>query len=89
MGSDQMLPLSDHAKFEMRRRGITEDEVGVTFHQPQQKIKLEGGREIWQNKVEAEGKAYVIRVILEVDPRTRIITVYKSSKVKKYWRIES
>lgn len=80
-----MLPLTRHARFEMVKRSITEDEVKNILEHPQQKIRVDENREIWQNKVEEKGKIYVIRVVIEMGP-LRVITVYKSSKVKKYWR---
>ena len=47
---------------------------------------LERGREIWQNRILVEGKEHVLRLVVEVEPELKIVTVYKSSKVKKYWR---
>lgn len=83
-----MVPLSNHAKFEMQRRGVSEAEVEAVFREPGQKIKLASGREIWQNKIEKEGKVYVVRIIVETVPTMKIVTIYRSSKVKKYWRLE-
>lgn len=81
-----VLPLSDHAKFEMERREIPEKAVEMVFEGPEQKIMLTSGREIWQNKIIMEGKEYVLRLIMETQPELKIITVYRSSKIKKYWR---
>ena len=84
-----MLPFTDHALFEMKRRGISEKEVEKVFQQPEQKIELEGDREIWQTKVVLDSKTWVIRIVVELKPRVAIVTVYKSSKVKKYWRADA
>lgn len=83
-----MLPLTEHARFEMKRRGISEQEVEAVLEKPGQKIKLVGGREIWQNKIHTEGREYVLRVVLEVKPEPLVVTVYRTSKVDKYWREE-
>ena len=80
------LPLTEHAWFEMHRRGISKLEIEKVFKHPEQKIKMAGIREIWQNKFAQNGKEYVLRIVVELMPKTRVITVYKSSKVKKYWR---
>ena len=73
----------------MKRRGISEKEVEKVFQQPEQKIELEGDREIWQTKVVLDSKTWVIRIVVELKPRVAIVTVYKSSKVKKYWRADA
>ncbi|MBI4223602.1 MAG: DUF4258 domain-containing protein [Deltaproteobacteria bacterium] len=81
-----MLPLSEHARFEMRRRGIPESIVQQVLEKPEQKIRLARGREIWQNRVKMEDREYVVRLVLELNPEIKIITVYRSSKINKYWR---
>ena len=83
-----MLPLSNHARYEMQKRDISEIMVESVFLQPVQKIIVSKDRQIWQNKIEIEGKAYIMRLVVEINPAVKIITVYKSSKVDKYWRIE-
>ena len=84
-----VLPLSAHAIFEIERRGISKEEVEQVFNNPEQKIKVSNRREIWQNKIEVVGVVYVLRVIVDLEPELRIVTVYRSSKVKKYWRDNS
>ena len=81
-----MLPLSPHAEFEMKRRGISREAVEEVFHHPEQKIELAGAREIWQNKSGIAGKIYVVRLVVQRSPELKIVTVYKSSKIKKYWK---
>lgn len=84
-----MLPLTQHAIWEMQKRGITEEEVTQVFEQPEQKIGVSFNREIWQNIIELRGKKYVLRIVVELSPSVKIITVYKSSKVSKYWKGQS
>ncbi|MBI2346706.1 MAG: DUF4258 domain-containing protein [Deltaproteobacteria bacterium] len=83
-----ILPLSDHARFEMQRRRISEQDIERVWTQPEQKIVLARGRAIWQNKITDGGKVYILRLVIETAPTMRIITLYRSSKVKKYWREE-
>lgn len=80
------LPLTDHAEFEIGRRNIKIQDVKQVFEKPQQKIILENDREIWQNKVSDGGRDYVLRLVLDTKPVLKIVTVYRSSKIDKYWR---
>jgi len=73
----------------MQRRGISEDEIKEVYLHPVQKIKLVGGREIWQNQIERDGKVYVLRIVVGIKPNLSIVTVYRSSNVKKYWMEET
>ncbi len=81
-----MLPLSTHAITAMKRRQIPEHVVMMIYEHPTQKIPLANGREIWQNTVCMDGKEYVVRLIVEPEPTPTIVTVYRSSKIEKYWR---
>ncbi len=83
-----MLPFSDHAKFEMKRRGLSETQIQEVYEYPQQKIKLANDREIWQNKLQMDGEDYIVRIVMELKPQLMIVTVYRSSKIKKYWRVD-
>lgn len=80
------LPLSHHARFEMRRRGISEEEVRTVHDHPTQRIQLAGTREAWQNKIVFEGREYVLRLIVDIAKDDTIVTVYRTSKIGKYWR---
>jgi hypothetical protein len=62
MMDPQSHEISDHAKFQMKRRGISENE---------------------------EIKHYLVRVV--VDSRAeppKVVTVYRTSRIEKYWREE-
>lgn len=82
------MRITQHALEEMQRRQISEQEVMVVCERPEQKIKLANAREIWQNKVVIERKTFVLRVVVDVE-ESKVITAYRSSKVKKYWREET
>jgi Domain of unknown function (DUF4258) len=83
--------LSKHAKEQMETRGISEVQVWEVVQNPEQSIKHDDEKIILQSRVTLdEGKNYLIRVFINVmkEPNL-IITVYKTSKIKKYWKNES
>ncbi len=79
--------LTPHARFEMRRRGIDEEVVRQVMARPEQHFNLRPGRAVRQSRMEMEGKTYLVRVVVDVD-RTpaAVVTVYRTSKISKYWR---
>ncbi|MDR7415263.1 MAG: hypothetical protein QN200_02200 [Armatimonadota bacterium] len=54
---------------------------------PEQTFDLRPGRSVRQSRMELGGKVYLVRVIVDVD-RTpaEMVTVYRTSKISKYWR---
>lgn len=82
--------LTAHAKMEMQRRGIPEETVKFVLGEPEQRSSLRSGREVLQSRVAMAGKLYLVRVIVEVDRApAEVVTVYRTSKISKYWRTES
>jgi len=80
--------LTDHARFEMNRRQISEAEVTLVLNSPQQIVTVREGRKIYQSKLEMEEppKVYLIRVIVDIDRSPpEVVTVYRTSKIAKYW----
>ncbi len=80
--------IKEHAGFEAERRGIAEEFIKFVVKNPQQKLPSKKGRVIVQNKYydQAEKKEMLIRVIgIETSERFDVITVYKTSKISKYW----
>ncbi|MBI2471613.1 MAG: hypothetical protein HYV59_10290 [Planctomycetes bacterium] len=80
--------LSGHAVFEAKRRDIEEDLIRTMVMQPQQKISSKKGRVIIQGKYydQFENKEMLLRIIgKETLDNFEVITVYKTSKFKKYW----
>ena len=56
---------------------------------PEQVIPVRPGREIRQSKaiVPPGGSEYLVRVVVDVALNTaEIVTAYRTSKIKKYWR---
>jgi mRNA-degrading endonuclease RelE of RelBE toxin-antitoxin system len=81
--------FSRHAQTEMERRKISVDLVESVLDNPQQVISEKEGRKAYQSKIDVGGRAFLLRVIVvdDVEPVV-VITVYKTSKIDKYWRAE-
>ena len=83
--------ITNHAGFEARRRNIKEDFVKYVILNAQQKLYYGDRRVIVQNRYhdEIEGKEMLIRVIgIEIEEVFRVATVYKTSRIEKYWKKE-
>jgi hypothetical protein len=80
--------FSAHALQEMERRRIPRQLVEGLLENPQQVLPGKNERQIYQACCEFEGgKIYLLRVIIDSnrDPPL-VITVYRTSKIEKYWR---
>lgn len=83
------IPLSAHARRQARRRGIPTDVAEHVASMPEQVVPVRPGREARQRREldPASGRLYLVRVIVDVDGSdTEVVTVYRMSKVAKYWR---
>lgn len=87
--SGKPFVLSEHARWRAERRGIDEATVFEVAAAPEQVAPVRPGREIRQSRREdpALGKRYLVRVVIDTETEVdRVITVYRSSKLDKYWR---
>ena len=66
--------LTAHAQEEMTRRQISKDDVANVLAAPEQVVSVRQGREVYQSRVEAG------------EP-PEVVTVYRTSKITKYWRV--
>lgn len=81
--------LSDHALMEMERRNITQESVREILAAPEQVEMVREGRSIYQAIIKLGDplKPYVLRVFIDIDrDPPRVVTVYRTSKIDKYWR---
>ncbi|MGQ9553035.1 MAG: DUF4258 domain-containing protein [Anaerolineae bacterium] len=81
--------VTEHARLEMSRRGITEAQVDAVLRHPEQSWEVRPGRLVLQSRLtsEASSKIYLLRLFLDVDREPpEVVTVYRTSKVSKYWR---
>ena len=75
-----------HARFELARRGISEDLVRRVLAAPEQRLIVRPGRAILQSRTMIEGRMYLVRVVVDVDRQpAEVVTVYRTSKVARYW----
>lgn len=82
--------LTDHARFEMARRGISENEIAQVLSAPEQSEPVRPGRAVYQSRVAkgASRKTFLLRVFVDVDRQPpEVVTVYLTSRIRKYWRV--
>ncbi|HYT92566.1 MAG TPA: DUF4258 domain-containing protein [Gemmataceae bacterium] len=80
---------SRHALEEMARRGISQAQADDVLANPQQIVDTPDGKKAYQSQVDfGSGRLFLLRVIVaeDVDPNL-VVTVYRTSKLSKYWRI--
>jgi hypothetical protein len=81
--------LTDHAREEMTRRQISEEDVAAVLNNPEQIDAVRVGRVTYQARVQSGDppKTYLLRVFVDTDRQpVAVVTVYRTSKVSKYWR---
>lgn len=80
--------LIPHAETEMIRRQLPREMVVQTIEHPDQVVPASGGRVIHQSIFRfADGRRFLIRAVVEKrDDELFGITVYRTSKIDKYWR---
>jgi len=83
----QEYRLTDRARFQMERRGIEKSEIEKVLRAPEQAEVARPGRVVYQSRFEQQDHLYLIRVVVDVarEP-AEVVTVYRTSKIKKYWR---
>ena len=73
----------------MQRRGIPLSLVESVLNNPQQIVSEREGRKAYQAQIDhnfGDSQVFLVRIIVadDVDPAV-IITVYRTSKINKYW----
>ena len=87
-----MYRLTDHARLEMTRRQISPAEVASVLAAPEHTECMREGRTVYHSRIELgePGKTYLLRAVVDIDRQPpEVVTVYRSSKVQKYWRSEA
>ena len=80
--------LSRHAENEVTERRIPQTALQAVLESPQQVVPAHGGLLAYQSQFELRpGKMYLVRAIVaeDSDPPV-VVTVYRTSKIAKYWR---
>ena len=76
----------------MGRRQISEADVKQVLLAPEQTELVRAGRKVYQSRIEVGelSTTYLLRVFVDIDRRPpEVVTVYRTSKVEKYWRTHS
>jgi hypothetical protein len=74
--------FSPHAVEEMQEREIPIQVMMIVLNQPDEITPERKNRSAYQAEVEINGKLYIVRAIVESDGT--VVTIYRTSKVKKY-----
>jgi len=78
--------ISEHALFEMRRRGNGRAEVLRTIRNPGQVVPSVKGRDIYQDLI-GRNRRLLLRVVVKEDADAyHVVTAYQTSQIAKYWR---
>jgi hypothetical protein len=89
--SIRFFVFTDHARFEMARRGLIDEMVRAVLERPEQRWELRPGRHVLQSRIPMgePPKKYIVRVLVDVDEEPpAVVTAYRTSKMSKYWRQE-
>lgn len=79
------IRITGHAHFEMKRRGIAKADVLEAIRNPGQVVPSVKGRMIFQSLI-GPLRRLLLRVVVREDVHAyHVVTVYKTSKVDKYW----
>ena len=74
-----------HSLEQMKHRNISKETVLSILRNPDE-IKIENGKKIYQSVVTEIEKKYLFRIFVNIQNRpNKIITVYKTSNIKKYY----
>jgi len=73
--------ITQHAAFEISRRGLGEQTVRRVLAAPEQRI-LQA-----RESTGEPPKSYLVRIFVDVDRSpAEVVTAYRTSKIAKYWR---
>jgi hypothetical protein len=81
--------ISDHARVQMVRRGIDRELVVAVLTSPEQRELVRPGRLVLHSRVRmgTPPRMYLLRVVVDVDRHpAEVVTVYRATKVSRYWR---
>jgi hypothetical protein len=78
---------SRHAEEQLKERKLSKNLVSRILAKPDQVLAGQKGRRIAQAIVGEEGVEFLVRVVYEEEGDiTEVVTVYRTTKIKKYWR---
>jgi hypothetical protein len=78
--------ISDHAAFQMARRGISVALLKGVLQHPEQVVEARPGGVILQSRIRIGAQTQLVRVFVDVDMSpAQVVTAYRTSKIDKYW----
>ena len=79
--------ITEHAIDELARREIPRELLNEVLYSPQQIVPTYGDRKVYQSQLYfGEGKTYLLRVVVDDNEQPpKVVTLYKTSKISKYW----
>ena len=79
--------ITEHARDELELRAIPLELFEQVLYSPQQIVPSYGGRKVYQSQVNfGEGRTYLLRLVVDENEQpAEVITVYRTSKISKYW----
>lgn len=83
--------VTAHAVYEAQRRDLSLDVVRAVLASPEQRLAVRPGRDVLQSRLQEPGggRTFLVRVFVDVDRSpSEVVTVYKTSKLAKYWEDE-
>ena len=86
------IRISNHAREQMAERGIPEEMVLEIIASPQQTVPQGEEKLIYQavKYFEADEQHFLVRVFVNIIKQPNlVITVYRTSKITKYWKDEN
>ncbi len=83
--ANKSIRISGHARFEMKRRGISFPLVKATIRSPGQIVPSVKGRQIYQSIVGRRGRLLLRVIVREDENAYHVVTAYKTAKIAKYW----
>jgi hypothetical protein len=80
--------ISKHAVEEMARRQISLEQLESLMNHPDQIVEAHGELVCYQCLSTKNGKPGLLRAIInDASNPKNIVTIYRTTKIKKYWKI--
>jgi len=78
--------FSQHALDEMILRGVSREIVEKVLSAPEQVVPASNGNRAFQSRIVFGRKTFLVRVIIDEEREPPVIvTLYRTSKIDKYW----
>jgi len=84
--------VTSHARQQMARRGLSQETVHLVLIAPEQRLEMRPGRIALQSRVRTgtPERTYLVRVFVDTTTSPpEVVTLYRTSRVTKYWRNQS